>query len=520
MTTHPVRILLVEDDEIDREALLRFMRHRGAEYLLHAASSEAEALQVLRMEVIDVLILDYHLGATTGFSLIPHVGDVPIIIVTGHGSEAIAVEAMRLGAADYLIKDSEHHYLEILPHTIQTVLERFRNRRELEQARFLLNDIIHSMPSMLVGVDDSGNVTRWNREAEKNTGLSVELALGQPLENVCPPLASQMKHVQAAIITRQIFQDELSITREDGDARLWNVSIYPLSEGGTGGAVIRIDDVTEQVRTQAMTLQTEKMLSISGLAAGMAHELNNPLAGMLHNLQVIRNRITSGLIQNARVAEYCGLTMEAIEDYMTRRGIYPMMDSIKDAGHRAAAIIDNLLMLSCSGEKRSSAHDLSLLLDKAVDLACGDSELINKYFFQSIEIGKEYHSPLPPVMCEPDKIQKVFFNLLKNGAQAMAEYRTQNNINKRFRFMLRIYPKDSFIHVEIEDNGPGINEQMQKRIFEPFFTTQRVGEGTGLGLSVSFSIITRDHGGTIEVKSAPGKGTLFLVRLPLDRRAR
>ncbi len=516
MAPYPVHILVLEENQADIEAVIGLLAQETPAYSWQVANSVAHARQVLAENKCDLILLGYYFGETTGFVLFPDARDIPIIVLTRHGSERIAVEALRLGAADYFIKDNERQYLTLLPQAIRSALEQHRHRQEMAQTRFLLADIFLSMPSMLVGLDDRGKITRWNREAEKFTGVPADLALAQTLDTVYPPLAGQMKNIQTVIDTRLPMRDEIGFVRGKNDARLWNIAIYPLSQSLNGGAVVRVDDVTEEMRAQSISLHSEKILSIGGLAAGMAHELNNPLAGMLHNVQVIRNRITTGLAQNNRVAESCGISMQHIENYMTQRAIFPMIDNIVDAGRRASGILDNLLSLSSSGEKRSASHDIGLLLDKAVELACGDSELINKYFFQSIEIGKEYHAPLPPVMCEADKIQKVFFHLLKNGAQAMVEH----NKGKRCRFELRIYPKDSFIHVEIEDNGPGITKNIQKRIFDPFFTTRRVGDGIGLGLSVAFSIITRDHGGTMEVKSSPGKGTMFLLRFPLDRRTR
>jgi signal transduction histidine kinase len=126
---------------------------------------------------------------------------------------------------------------------------------------------------------------------------------------------------------------------------------------------------------------------------------------------------------------------------------------------------------------------------------------------------KEFAADLPRVPCEKSKIQQVLLNVLRNGAEAMAEKETWDGLPPRF--VLRTSSEGDMARIEIEDNGPGMDEATRKRVFEPFFTTKSVNRGTGLGLSVSYFIITEDHGGTLTVSSAEGKGTTFVIRLPL-----
>ncbi|MCP5047672.1 MAG: hypothetical protein GY940_10905 [bacterium] len=127
---------------------------------------------------------------------------------------------------------------------------------------------------------------------------------------------------------------------------------------------------------------------------------------------------------------------------------------------------------------------------------------------------------MPKVWCESTKIQQVLLNLLKNGAEAMNEKLTNERstgsgeFHDNPRFILRVAPENNMARIEVEDNGPGMDETIRKRIFEPFFTTKDVGRGTGLGLSVSYFIITENHGGTMTVESSPGKGATFIIRVP------
>jgi signal transduction histidine kinase len=159
-------------------------------------------------------------------------------------------------------------------------------------------------------------------------------------------------------------------------------------------------------------------------------------------------------------------------------------------------------------------EDVALLLDKTLELAKSDYNLKKKFDFKKIEIEKDYTPGMPLVFCKASEIQQVFFNVLSNGAQAMMSWEKIQDPC----FELRISREESMVKVEIKDNGPGMKEGIRKRIFEPFFTTKGVGEGTGLGLAVSYFIITENHKGSIEAHSKPLEGTNFIIKLPIAER--
>ncbi len=416
--------------------------------------------------------------------------------------------------AEVLLNRMQLQGEQVIHASIRNITERKQHEEELRRLRNLLSNIINSMPSVLVGVDMEGRVTHWNREAEKITGLKADQARGSTLVDVFPELAGEMEKVAQAIRDREPLKDEKIPSRKIGnEIRYSDITVYPLIPDGVEGAVIRMDDVTERVRIEEMVIQSEKMLSVGGLAAGMAHEINNPLAGILQNVQVIRNRIRSGLNKNDLVAKECGTSVEVIESYVEKRGIFAMIDAVMESGRRASKIVDNMLSFSRKSESNFAPHNMAVLLDKTVELASNDYNLKKKYDFRQIEIIREYEEKLPDLMCEGSKLQQVFLNLLKNGAQAMAE---KTHKQEPPRFILRVKKEDGMVRVEIEDNGPGMDEATRKRIFEPFFTTKGVGVGTGLGLSVSYFIITENHSGTMVAESTPGKGTNFIIRLPLN----
>ncbi|NOX35219.1 MAG: GHKL domain-containing protein [Deltaproteobacteria bacterium] len=326
---------------------------------------------------------------------------------------------------------------------------------------------------------------------------------------VFPRLNDEMGKIKEAIKNNKILEETKIPNENKSEIRYENLTVYPLSGNNVDGAVIRIDDVTEQVHIEGMMIQSEKMLSVGSLAAGMAHEINNPLAGMMQNAQVMANRLSSRLPANKKVAGQVGVSMGDIHAYMEKREILSLAKNINDSGKRAAKIIRNMLSFARKSESKKIPHRLSELMDKTIEIACSDYDLKTDYDFKHIEIIRDYDTSVPAVLCDESKIQQVFWNILKNGAEAMQE------IQKKSKFYLRIYKSDDMACVEIEDNGPGMDKKTRKRLFEPFFTTKGKEKGTGLGLAVSYFIIVKDHGGKISIDSDKGAGSKFSIRLKL-----
>jgi signal transduction histidine kinase len=174
-----------------------------------------------------------------------------------------------------------------------------------------------------------------------------------------------------------------------------------------------------------------------------------------------------------------------------------------------------MLHFSRPSDSRMVPTSLAELLDKTVALAAHDYDLRKKYDFRKIEIIRDYENDLPLVPCVATEIGQVILNLLRNASQAFDP--SQTPVEPPC-IALRLRRDMNFIRFDVEDNGPGMDEETRKRVFEPFFTTKDVGVGTGLGLSVSYFIVTSHHGGTMAVDSTPGQGTRFTLRLPFSDR--
>jgi signal transduction histidine kinase len=258
-------------------------------------------------------------------------------------------------------------------------------------------------------------------------------------------------------------------------------------------------------------VQSEKMLSVGSLAAGMAHEINNPLGAILHNAQNIRRRLSPDLERNREAADETGVLLEAVNQYLQRREIPQLLDGIQQAGSRAAKIVSHMLSFTRLSNRQLAECQLGVLIDQALEIAGNDFALIEGFDFRAIEIVRDFDPQIDRVPCIGNELEQVLLNLLKNAAQAI--HQKPERVRGQITLRTRLNPP--WAEIQVEDNGSGIPEHIRKRIFEPFFTTKEVGQGTGLGLSVSYFIITNNHKGQMEVQSRPDQGTCFTLRLPL-----
>lgn len=269
-------------------------------------------------------------------------------------------------------------------------------------------------------------------------------------------------------------------------------------------------DVTDRLRIGEIMAQTEKMIMVSGLAAGMAHEINNPLGAIMQHAQNIERRLSADFQANMKAAAEVGVSLDLVRAYLQKRGIFEFVGHIRSAGMRASEIISQMLHFSSRNETGVVNADMSVVLESVVALASTDYDMKKKYAFRDIEIVREYAAEPVCADIALQEIEQVLLNILKNAAQALADA----GMNRAPRIILRTGLSDGMAVVEIEDNGPGMDETTRLRIFEPFFTTKEVGVGTGLGLSVAYAIVAKGHHGAIDVQSRPGEGSRFIVRLP------
>jgi signal transduction histidine kinase len=411
--SHDRRILIVDDEEVVRNL---FADYLGENYSCETAADAQAALELLARESFALVITDMQMPGLSGVELLrkitEHYKDTAVIIVSGINRTQRVMDAIRVGASDYLTKPCE---LDVLTISVERALER----------RMLLR-----------------NARRYERDLEHR---NAELA-GQK---------------------------------------------------------------AEMERLQAQVLHAEKMASLGQLAAGVAHELNNPAGFIYSNIELLKeyiDRLKSCLSDYDQLAlpPPAAARIIAIKAEIDYDNMLADLDSILSdcyaGAERIRDVVQNLRLFSRLDEAEVKRVDLNEGIESTVRLLSG------YYKSGHINLLRDF-GEIPQVNCYAAQLNQVWMNLLVNAAQAIGSGAGEVRITTRY--------EGRTVMVSVSDNGPGISPEQQKKIFDPFFTTKPVGEGTGLGLSISHGIIER-HGGKIKVESAPGRGTTFTISLPVD----
>jgi PAS domain S-box-containing protein len=418
---------------------------------------------------------------------------------------------------------------------VHNIAERKRAEEEILRLQHLLQNITDSMPSALMTLDPVGQVLTWNPAAETLTGRTRAQVQGQSLWQVCSELAHYREMFERVVNEGQVAHLHKKKLDTDAGTVYHDVSIFPLivNDARIEGAVLRIDDVTRRVQMEEMMLQSAKMASIGRLAAGVAHEINNPLGAMMQSAQILQMAFDTQRPRTRERLQKCGVDLEGLDRYLQERDLVEYLDGIRDVGGRAAKIVSDLLSFSRRGSADLAPHNLNTLVEKTLDLAATDYDLRKKYDFRDIKVVQELAPGLPQIACDGQQIQQVVLNLVRNAAQAMVEKMEKGEGEYQPRLTLRtaLSPSLSSVRLEVENNGPSIPKAAQARLFEPFFTTKDVGEGTGLGLWLCWSIVVERHGGQIWIEPAQSvtsasessqteeleedSGVRFVVELPI-----
>lgn len=394
--------------------------------------------------------------------------------------------------------------------TLLGALRDYQSLTQLDRNNRLLTDVIDSMPEVYLILNLNGEITGLNSKALALSGLSREQGTGKKAWEALPLLNSYRTELEQALTVGKVCRVERVKTKIGQVTQYFDLMLYPLTH--QAGAALILEEVSLKVRYEEMVIQSEKMLSVGGLAAGIAHEINNPLSAILQGAQNTLRRLGPEMEKNREVAASYNIDIDALQIYLKERKITEFLDHIVDAAGRAAGIVETMLRFSRKSESRKSSTNLNELVESTLRLITKDYNLKHSEVFATTELKTQLDPELPLVPLEMTEIQQVLINLVKNAVQAFGEKIPVGNHPVITVSTQRMAGK---VRLEVADNGPGMPEEIRRRILEPFFTTKEVGQGTGLGLAVSYFIITNNHQGSLEVLSEQGKGTRVQVDLPL-----
>lgn len=341
--------------------------------------------------------------------------------------------------------------------------------RQLQLLKEFSENILESIPLGVTTLDEALRVRYWNRAMEVLTGIAKSNALG---ENVKDLLTCIKPELFGPEIMEGEIKGEIVCERRGAPPMILKGYLSRLT-GSQRGHVLVLEDVTEKKKIEEELFRTSKHASIGRLAAGVSHEVGNPLASM------------SSLVQE--------LQQEDVSDF-----VKDSLGTISQHIERIARIVRNLGDFARLYPREKAPTKLDRILESTLSLARYDAR------FKKIEISTDIKQ-VPELRIDPDQIQQVFLNLILNARDAMPE---------GGKLDISIRPLNGSVEMVFSDTGSGIDPEVKEHIFDPFFTAKGGRGGTGLGLSISYSII-KDHGGTIEVQSEKGKGTSFIIRLPV-----
>lgn len=502
---NPLRLLMIEDDENDELMLARELVRAGYDLEYERVCTREDVERACAREW-DIAITDWSMPDLSGLDAfhIVHarLPDLPVIMVSGTIGEDVAVDALKAGVDDFMAKGKFARLGPAIERVRRDAMTRRekreadkaleQQRHELERSERLLRAVLDSVPDGVLVANDKRQLLACNPAARALLKLSPTDAhldaLNRSLRffqnDRVTPLGNEGP-LTRALGGETVYGQEVVAKSLDG-SETWHfsVSARPLTDSsGTVGAVASVRDITEERATHEQLMVSDRMASVGMLAAGVAHEINNPLAAVIANLDLIAEVVCDA------PAKY---QPDEIRD--------PLGDARLGAD-RVRQIVRDLKIFSRHEEGGEGVVDIRRVLESTARMAWNEIR-------HRAQLIKDF-GDTPPVRGSESRLGQVFLNLLVNAAQAIPEGEAQRNT-------IRIATRQSNSHVivEVADTGSGMSLETQRQLFTPFFTTKKVGEGTGLGLAIAYRIVSA-LGGTIEVQSELAQGTTFRVCLPI-----
>ena len=407
--------------------------------------------------------------------------------------------------------------------------EQKRRERELKAAHKEAETLLTSMSSFLIGVDPDLTVSRWNAAAENAFGISASEALGKPLK-ACglewdwTPFDEALRSWQETDQAVRI--SEVRYTRPDGREGILGITVNPIqsSEPPPHGFFLLGADISERVALEAQLVQAQKLESIGGLAAGIAHEINTPtqyvgdnteflqgVFGDLHALLGKYGELTAaardGEVPQELLDEIAAMEEELDLEFVSEE-IPRAIEQSLEGVHRVASIVHAMKDFSHPGSAEKSLTDLNKSIESTITVARNEWKYLS-------EMETDFDPDLPPVSCLPGEFNQVILNMIVNAVHAIQGVVGDGGTEKG-KITISTRRAGEAVEVRIGDSGGGIPEEARERIFDPFFTTKEVGRGTGQGLAIAYNVIVDKHQGSLTFETETGKGTTFIIRLPMD----
>lgn len=506
MSPQPINVLLIEDNREDARIIQQALAKNGrVQFQLTQVDRLSLALPHLSRGGIDLVLLDLMLPDSRGIEAVITVhrqaGRVPIVVLTASDDEALALEALQQGAQDYLVKAHVQIYPKVLERSIWYALERKRVEEELRSAHTQNEQLLSSIPSILIGVSPDGGITHWNDVAESVFGIAKAQILHRRLAesgirwDTARILASMTECQRRG---RPASLEEVVVTHPDGTERWVGITVVPIrgEAEGPAGFLLFGADITERKRSEAERTRLETQLgeaqrleTVGRFAWGIAHDFQNFLQVILGFAWLMRTRYQE--------------SPELLND----------LNEIVHAAESASGMIRQLLAFSRRQALKPTLLEIGQTLRNM-------DRVLQQFVGDRIRVELPLVSEPLLVKLDPTALEQLLINLASNAKDAMRE--TGGTLTIR---TARVLVDDAFVashswaragdyvRVSVQDTGEGIDPNVVAHIFEPFFTTKKQGKGAGLGLAVVYGLV-KQHEGFIDIETALTVGTTFHLYFP------
>ncbi len=524
------RILYMEHDRAVASLVRRQLERLG--YVVDVACDGHEGLTKYTSGCYDAVAVNQIMPGPNGLDVIRTLASQgplpPTIMVADVGNEAIAAEALKLGVSDYLVKDMAGGFLHFLPAVIERAIEHRQladeKRRAEEEVRALKQQIEFVLRAAKTGLHILGPDyhlryvdPKWQEVYGDPAGRTCyEYFMGQTER-------CEKCRMEKVLQTKQIAVTEGFLPKEKN--RPAQITSIPFRDQHGEWLVAEVTvDISAQKRMERELAGAQKMEAIGRLAAGIAHEINTPMQYIGDNSRFLQEGFddlgkllgTFGrLLQAAKDETVTDELISEIETqirgadvgYLTAEIPVAIRQSLEGVD-RVATIIQAMKEFSHPGEQKKQAVDLNHAIKNALAVSRNEWKHV-------AEVLTDFDPSLPAVYCLPGDLNQAVLNLIVNAAYAIAEVAGEGAGGKGL-ITIRTRREGDWVEIRMEDTGTGIPEEIRSKVFDPFFTTKEVGKGSGQGLAIVHAIVVEKHGGTISFETQTGRGTTFIIRLPIS----
>ncbi|MBI4620048.1 MAG: response regulator [Desulfobacterales bacterium] len=487
VTDTVAKILFIDGSSFGHDLIKTSFSRYLTGYHLEFVSTAEQGLEVIKRDHVKAVFVSQELPDMDGFELLREVKELkiqsPVIMMATDGAKRVAIKALKKGAEDCVTKSLKT--FDAFPLILERAIFRYELNREMAKRDKLIiqsqkrwRAIFDAIVDFIFVIDDDYRLIKVNNTLAKVLGMHPKELIGKR----CNELNNTIDVPDERCLKDVIKDGAPYIYEKNIGDDTYQISIFPLYDDDKPMTIHVMKNITEMRRLKEQLYHSEKLASLGLLVSGVAHEINNPLTGIIAYTEL--------------------LGMSVVDEETSKK-----LGKILYSAERCKKIVENLLTFSRQKNPSKSLESINDIIDRVVDFRA--------YWLgvNNIEIEKDYDE-LSTVLVDSQQIQQAILNILLNAEQAMVD---SNVDNRRIKFTTRYDRDNRKIIIKISDNGPGIPQNIISSIFDPFFTTKPAGSGTGLGLSISHGIIV-EHEGNIMVKSPKGKGATFFIELPLAKK--